>query len=200
MILEYLKILLTWPVAVFLLGYIVIHRFSREISQFLRNATSFKAGPVEVKSQVESDILAQGNEEVDRQDFSKDGVTFSKEELEKLTDEYNKLLEDRAQKDKTIDDSRAFISFLVQSVEKYEFLYLNLYLVPNTKFILKWIASEIRVTKNYFDATMEKLKIDNYEREAILNALLNNGLVEQEESNSIYYKITEKGQRFLKFI
>ena len=89
-----------------------------------------------------------------------------------------------------------------ERVENFEFAYLNLALVLNTKFALMWffIQSNHSSTKeNFLNSYILSPEITNptIEKESIFNALLVNQLIEHENG---LYRITEKGKRFLRFL
>ena len=86
--------------------------------------------------------------------------------------------------------------------ESYEFKYLSLFLVFNTRRALLWFykSSNNSSTKNNFTNSYDlPPQIDNpeVEKEAIFNALLTNQLLEQKDS---LFCVTEKGKRFLKYL
>lgn len=91
---------------------------------------------------------------------------------------------------------------LEEKKERFEFLYLNLVLVLNTKYALLWFNFQpsLSSTKESFISIYQLPPViinPIIEKEAILNALLTSQLL---ESNGNILKLTEKGKRFLKFI
>lgn len=187
---EYLRAILSWPVAVFGLGLIFILKFSNEICIFLQTNRLSKAGPVEFQ-QKEEEI-----EEKIEDSLEQKGITLSEEQIGQLEKEFQELSSKTTEQEEKLKESENFTNFLVQRAELYEFLYLNMFFVPNTKFVLNWSNSS-SFTKELFDAQYEIQIPSKLERESIFNALLSNGMLQKLNGN---YSITEKGIRFLKFI
>jgi len=177
-ILEYLSILLSWPLLVFILGIVFLFKFSNSIKTFLENLRSLKAGPFEFSQQ------QKPPEEIEKKiedKLEESGITLEKED-----------------KEFQISQQQEVIRYWVERAKLYEFLYLNLYLVPNSKTALLWFINP-STKDNFIYSFILPPQIVNQkeEKEAIFNALLSNGLIEQD---GILFKISEKGKRFLKFL
>ena len=159
-IIEYLKVLLSWPTITFFLVIIFLFKFSESIKIFLSNLRSFKAGLFELNQQ------------------------------QSLPTRVEKKVEGKLENKKITLEKRA---------ELFEFAYLNLYLVYNTKQALLWFYFTPSTRENYiFTFILPPQAINqSVEKEAIFNALLANELIWQE---GILFKITEKGKQFLKFL
>jgi len=196
---EYFKAILSWPVAILILSLIFIFRFSEEIKEFLKHARFFKAGPVEIESQAEIAKVAKSKKHTRRinQDLQHRGVTLNEEQIKQLETEFTKLTEESSAKDREIKNKEQLINYLIYRSELYEFLYLSLFLVQNSKFVLLWFYSQVGATKELFALNFQSSIVSPLEREAIFNALLNNGLI---ELSGLSYKISEKGIRFLRFV
>ena len=171
-ILEYLKIFISWPAAFFIFSLIFIKKFNVSIKLFLENIASIKVGPFEASQK-------QGT---------------SPEEITEQTIENS-----QEQENGTSDNN---IQELEEKVELYEFAYLSYFLVPNTKLALLWFynqASNSSTQLNYNNQYVLTGQIPNIasEKENIFNALLTHGLIEQ---NGILFKVSDKGIKFLKYI
>jgi len=194
-ILEYLRIILSWPTAVFFIGTIFLFKFSNSIKIFLENLRSFRAGPFEFSQQQSS---PQEIEKKVEEKLEKSGITLNEEQLKQIEKTFEALSKEKEDKEIKISRQEEVIRYLVERAELYKFLYLNLYLVPNSKNALFWFISPS--TKDYFIYSFPlSPQIVNQiaEKEAIFNALLSNGLIEQD---GLLFKISEEGKRFLKFL
>lgn len=195
---EYITALLSWPVAVFVISIILLNKFSEEISSFLRNTRIFKAGPVELQSQLQTEAGTKSKKTSKKinQSIAKKGIVLTDEQIKQLEVEFNKLSQETSSQDEQIKNKDQLIEYLAVRSELYEFMYLNLYLVQNTKLVLLWFNVQ-PFTKDFFNLSFQNTIPNPMEKEAIFNALLNNQLTKAAAGN---FKITEKGFRFLKFI
>lgn len=175
---DYLAVILTWPTAILTLGLIFIYKFNNSIKIFLEKINYLKAPGVELSQQQSiSPSPPSQDQQNDQQivenlsaDKTNEGITLTPEQLNDL--------------------AAAF--------EKIEFKYLALHLVQNTVFALLSISTS-PITKDYFLQAFQlpsQIINPNLERQAIINELLSNELVVE---NSLL-KITEKGNRFLRFM
>ncbi len=95
---------------------------------------------------------------------------------------------------------RELIHSIFTIKEQYEFAYLNLFLVTNSKHALRTLYDLGSATKNVFLSQVvisEELGDDDQQREIIFNALLCHHLI---ESDTALCEVSEKGKRFLAFI
>lgn len=203
-ILEYLRLLFSVQFLLFIGFIFLIYRFPAEISSFLKRLISFKAGPMVVESQ----ISQEGKDKTNKKKQDKNKSEFD-HEMDKTIRELNNELEKALVKSKEkrsvlseefnkgIKEFEEFINGLKSRCELFEFSYLNLLLVLNTKRVLLWFNSQVSVTKEYYSLVFEPSIPPPIEREAIFNALLSNGLIIATQNG---YKITDKGIKFLRFI
>jgi len=114
------------------------------------------------------------------------------------------IKEDLQNKDKTIEEKEKLIKGLFNLVRFYDFSYLNLYLVFNSKLTLLWFYNQglqHSSTKELFLLTFPlppQIQNPQLEKEAIFAALTSNNLLNLTE-NAIY-KVSPKGEQFLKHI
>jgi len=124
--------------------------------------------------------------------------------INKITQSLIKQDEKIIEKEKLIIELQKYIQELFKLIKFYEFSYLNLYLVYNSKLALWWFYVQNinhSATKQIFILSFplpEQIINPNIEKEAIFNALLSNGLIENVSSD--LYRVTLKGEEFLKFI
>ena len=155
LILDYLRLIFSWPCVVLVIGLIFISKFSDSIKSFLKNIHSLKAGAFEVMQHQEPS--------------SAKGKTTKKSESK-------------------------------NRVRFFEFAYLNLHLVYNSKLSLLWFYRINKSTKENFLAlfSLSPQIVNPYtEKEVIFNTLLVNKLLEQEKS---LFSVSEKGKQFLRYL
>jgi len=81
------------------------------------------------------------------------------------------------------------------------FLYLDIFLVPNTKSALMWFFNNSSSTKSLFSTVFElpaNIEDIDAQKEIIFNVLLNNALIIKSDSDQ--YMITDLGRDFLRHI
>lgn len=198
-ILEYMKVFISWPVVFLIVTLIFIAKFKESIKLFLENIASIKVGPFEA-SQRQTKIPEEKIEDQLTENLQEQGITLSQEQVQQLDEVFNNLSKEKETKEQEIANKDQAIKYFAERAELYEFSYLSLYLVFNSKFALLWFYNQISnsSTKENFNSQfiLNNQVINPFaEKEAIFNALLVNGLLEQ---NGILFKTSEKGIRFLK--
>lgn len=169
---DYLVAILSLPVAIIVIGLVFLTRFREEVKIFLKNSKPKQIGPIETESNQTQAFVT----------------------MEKKTSIPPEPLKTEA--DKTSEGK--------VEAESFEFYFLdNQTLVFNTKVALLWffLKPNHSSTKNTFTETFilpPNILNPIVEKEAIFGALLVNELILQSENES--YKVTEKGERFLKFL
>lgn len=190
---DYVAFFFSWPFVVLLLGLTFILRFSDSIKKFLENSNFIKAGPVELgqRQQLPSskDIEEKATESLEQK-----GVNLTPEQLQAIEAAFN-------DKDSQLANKDQAIKYLLERSELFEFAYLNLILVFNTKTALLWFyfqPSNSSTKENFMNSYSLSTQISDslVEKEAIFNALLVNQLVETDGG---LFKVSEKGKRFLRF-
>jgi hypothetical protein len=129
-----------------------------------------------------------------------DFLRFFTAPIEIIESEFDKVIKEKQNVEQEIGTQKETINYLAVKAELYEFAYLNLYFVPNTKNILLWFNSQNSCTHQYFIYNYQLPSViinPAAEKEAILNALVTNQLVDYDSS---LIKINDKGKRFLRFI
>ena len=78
------------------------------------------------------------------------------------------------------------------------FMYLSLFLVPNTKLVLRWFATQATPpTKEYYSEFWKAIVAESKLREVMLMVLIHHGLVVSEGP---VLKVSQNGRDFLAFI
>ncbi len=199
-ILEYFKAFLSWPVVFLVVALVFIFKFKESIKFFLENIASIKVGPFEA-SQRQSKVPEEKIEDQITENLQEQGITLSREQIQQIDEAFNNLTKEKETKEQENTSKDQVIKYFAERAEIYEFAYLSLYLVYNSKLALVWFNNQISnsSTKENFTAQFPiRPQIVNplAEKEAIFNALLVNGLLEQ---NGILFKVSEKGTRFLRY-
>jgi hypothetical protein len=182
---NYLKIFVSWPFAVIIIGLCFFLLFKDEIKAFLATVKSIKAGKVEVtsESQIQTDNVAEKLPAKKKRPSPKEKKLAS--QLEEMNGKLGEV-------NKTVQDKDGLIDFLIEKNTSYENAYLNLLLVPKTKAALRLLASGMSKP----DIMDELRKNGNSEDEvqAVFQVLGTNGLIQEEAGQT---SVTAKGQRFL---
>lgn len=184
---SFLSVIISWPLAIFILGITFLLRFTDQIGEFLRNMHSFKIGNVEASSRqseasIENKVILTENQT----------DLVSKEEFEKML----------MNKDSEIENIKKAFIFAWERAENYEMAYLKKVLVINTWLALYWLVMQDnkKATKDWFmqsinvaDSVPDKMA----EKEAIFNALLVNELITFKDG---VVMPTDKAEKFLKYV
>jgi len=193
-IIEYLKVILNWPVAILVVSIIFMFKFSDSIRLFLEKHSLKKAGPLEFElQQKEKEPIEKIEENLEQK-----GITLSEEQINLLEEKFNKLSNAVNIKDEEIKQKDELIGYLVYRAELFESRYLSYFYVYNTKNVLFWFYKVTQTTKDLYNITFQLNIPSSLERETIFNVLLNFGMIELSTGNS--YRISDKGHRFLRFI
>jgi hypothetical protein len=166
---DYLEVFLSFPVVILILGISFLTIFREPIKTFLNNSRPSQLGPVGVEqSQTPSPELPEAH-----------GTPAT-----------------------PAQDEEGIINELVRRNELLEFHFLKLALVSHTQLALAWFyyQPEKTAVKNLFLTNFElPAYITNVtvEKEAVLNALVQAGLLEQDLNT---LRVTQKGENFLRFI
>ncbi len=191
---EYLGLLFSWPVAVLIISLIFLFKFSQSVKTFLENLNFLKAGPIEM-GQRQQLPTSKDIEEQAAQSLEQKGVTLTPEQLQRIEQAFN-------EKDTELTNKNQAIQYLLERSELFEFAYLSLALVYNTKVALMWFYlqnANSSTKENFLNVYILPPQVTEpqIEKEAIFNSLLVNQLLEQ---NSGLFTVTEKGKRFLRYM
>ncbi len=194
---EYLKIIFSFPAVLFFIIIFFLNKFSSAVDFFIRNL-KLKYKDLEASSQRFS-LPPSSDPLIDKED-KEEIVKLSKEDVQEIAVNFQELQKTNLNNQDLISKQSNLISSLANRAELFEFAYLNLYLVFNTKLVLRGIYKAGRISK---DLLIQQIFVspnvsDQYsEKLAIYNALLINGLIEETDSIVI---ATQKAERFLQFI
>lgn len=192
---EYLKIIFNYPSVLLIITLTLFTKFYSSIDYFIRNL-SIKYKDAQISAQQSSN--SSPNSQTSK--AAEDAVILSKQDAQEIAGGIENLQSENSTKQKQIEELQNLVSQLADRSEYFEFLYLNYYLVVNTKLVLKQLNNGGAVTKDLFiqNIFVPLTLVDQYaEKLAIHSALLINGLIEDD---SKLIKISEKGIRYLKSI
>ncbi len=200
-ILNYIRAVLSWPPMFVVVSFIFIIKFRDSIKVFLENIATIKMGPLEA-SQQQKKVTPEKIEEQIAENLQEEGVKLTQEQLKQIEEAFNSLSKEKESKEIEVTNQKEFIQYLLERSELYEFAYLTLFLVHNSKLALLWFYTQPTSTSTKENFMMQfALQTQHFnpaaEKEAIFSALMVNELLEQ---NGILFKVSEKGVRFLRNI
>lgn len=168
---EVIRILLNWPVVVLVLVLLFLLLFRSQISKFLDNMQMVRAGTVEIVASQPEPETTEEPPPVEA-DSEKHPTAEMDEELQQ------RILQ--------VQRTSLF----------WYFRYLSIFLVPRTKSILKMIVDAGQLPRQTIDIVLGP-PIPKAEKEAILDALTANGLVEEADGLLVASPYAVRFQAFL---
>lgn len=190
LLLEYLKAIFSWPIAVLFLGLFFFVKFKKQIEIYLTNISGIKLpGGVEIMSQSEKTTTAEKAEPPKKE--------IPDEEIKEILDNLISKKEHQEELQKIQGELQKLIAAKDGEITYWEFLYLSLYLVTHTKQMLVWIAKqEIPVSRQLINTAWAPIITLQTERTAVIEALLTHQLI--IESSGLI-SITPKGNNFIRY-
>jgi hypothetical protein len=184
---SFLGIIISWPLAIFVLGITFLLRFTDQIREFLKNMRSFRFGNVEASARQSEALIEDKVIQVENQTD-----LVSKEEFEKML----------INKDSEIENIKKAFVFARERAENYEMAYLKRALVPFSWLALNWLFTQDnrKATKEWFTqsiSVVDSAPDKTAEKEAIFNALLVNELITYKDNIMLP---TDKAEKFLKYV
>jgi hypothetical protein len=177
--LEYLKVILTTPVAIGVLGTVILVLFRAEIRSLINRIASLKWGSAELAApQLPTSAEQSGHEGLPNPTppALPAGVTAAPQDAQAL---------DQAL---TAERSRAYL---------WEYRYLNHFLVHATQRVLDWLASlSAPTTIHAYDAYWQPLIPSAEQRRTILSVLESHNLI---TFHGELIEVTPKGREYIQF-
>lgn len=173
MVLEYVKVLLSWPVVIAALVAFFLWRFGREFSTLISSVSMIKFRGTELE-------LRQAVRNADEPAIA------------------NRLLTSDAEPEPARDAERRLQSAEEQAL-LWEYRFLNYFLVPRSQLVLEWLASREPMTYGAYDAHALPFIRDAAERSAIIVALENHHLVLVNRAQGNLITVTKKGRDYLQW-
>lgn len=196
------EFILSWYFVVIFICSVFFVIFRKSISKFIAN---MKVSKSKYGLSVGSEQLQ--TESPEREDDKKIAEIMNNigiKDIDELDSFLKNTKDDLQNKNKTIEEKEGLIKRLFDLVQFYDFSYLNLYFVFNSKLALLWFYNQglqHSSTKDLFSLTFPlppQIQNSQIEKEAIFAVLTSNNLLNLTENGT--YKISPKGEQFLKFI
>ena len=167
LLLEYLKVFVSWPVVVLIIALIVIWRFHQPLAEWIKNMALRVPGVIELGQEKQSsplkdfepEVLTAGDVPTDDTDLSHES---SEETIKKL----------QATLDREINIGKYWL-----------YNYLSLFFVSNTKRVLAWLNRQTATPVTEYHSNWANTVTSFEERSAILNALVNFYMVNLAEGS-----------------
>lgn len=183
-ILEFIKIIFTWPIIVFILVLVFLLKYHGSISYFIEHIKSVKYPGGEItQNEVKKEPPIGKPEE--------------KRDVIKLTEELTQVKVNHEERDRLLEEAKVLIPQLANGMQFYKFEYLDLFYVPNTKAVLDWLNSNTQVTTEYYKLLWGPVIKNAIQVEITLSVLLSYDMIKYI-GNSI--TITDEGIRFLAYL
>ena len=190
-VIEIVSIVVSWPVAICLIGLLFIFRFQSAIDAYLRNIGLMKLpGGFEIQSQqsIKSDSSVKG---------SADNLVLTPEQQKNIED----FIGDLESKQKLTEEEKGLLSHHLDYVShiaiEWKFRFLDLFFVYNTKRVLHWFSANSPQTKDSYFTIWQQTISNNEQRTTILNILIQYGFLLKADG---LFHITDHGYSFLQFI
>jgi len=179
LILEYLKVLLTWPVLLASVALVFMSQFREDLKSLILRIAKIKfPGGAEVSTPQSSRLAAEENKPAPEPN-DQPLITGLPENL---TPQQTSQVEE-------------LIRSHIATAYLWEYRYLNLFLARGTQMVLDWLIGLTHpVTDSYFDSTWLPLIPSASERQAIITALQAHHLIQHDPSGLI--TVTPKGREY----
>lgn len=188
-VLEYLKVLITWPLLGTLGLLIVALMFRHQLREFIDRLQHIRTpGGFEAETQ-QTPVPALTTEE----------TPAASEELQgKLSTLQSELAHNESEKQHIVQMAIAAITKAEELARHWEFSYLDLFLVQHTKQVFAFLAgSPSSVEADRLAQLAAMMSLPPAEFGAITNALKTTELISEADNR---YMVTEKGKAFMAFM
>jgi hypothetical protein len=173
LVLEYLRVVLSWPVITLALGGAFLWFFREEIKAALNRIAGFRFGDKELlMTQATNNVLAAA-------------APQPPEATPALPAANGPDTEERV----STERERALL---------WEYRFLNYFLVPRTQLILDWLASRPAMSVHTYDSWLMGSVPNPTERIAVLNALRNHHLVDVRDNDHMIV-VNPKGREYIQW-
>lgn len=174
LILEYARIVLSWPVVIGVIAAFFLISFQQEIRGILHRVASVKLPGFELTTpQVARPEAVVAPNEPSAAPPNLQGLTLNEGDAARL---------------KSWFDSERLATKL------WEFQFLNYFFAMSTQYVLNWLLQYPQdVTRSAYDARWTAYIFSAEERNAVIAALAAHGLI---ESNGNIMRVTEKGREY----
>ncbi len=200
---ELLKIFVSWPFIIFILGLGFGIGFRSEISQFLRNVATIRLpGGAEILTSQPPPPKTEKSEEPAPPESAPGVITLNEDQQQIIRQHIEGLTKEAAnakqEKENLLETASKLLSEREVEKKYWWFMYLTHFLVPTTQNVLRWFAAQAHLpTKEYYNEVWKPILADAKQREVVLMVLLHHGLL---ESKGHVLQVTQNGQDFLSFV
>lgn len=199
---DVLRILISWPAVILILGLLFGYHFRSEISRLLQNISIKLPGGTEISASQLPPPSGETEKKEAPPEPASGVLKLTPEEqkvirthIESLTKEASTAKQEKENLIKTAVD---LLSKKDSDIKYWWFMYLSLFLVPTTKNVLWWFMTRIEApTKEYYHLAWKDVVLDVQQREIMFMVLLHHGLIEEKGP---VIQITQNGRDFLTFI
>lgn len=203
-IIEVLRLIISWPFVIGALGFTFGFVFREEIAQFIKSIAAIRfPGGAEIRANqppppAEPAGVAPPTSDGETIALTAQQIDIVRKHIESLTEKAEKAKNAAEEKEQVVKAAVDMVVEKHKEVIHWWFQYLSLFLVPMTQIVLKWFATQaVAPTKEYYDEFWKVIVSDTKERQAILMALLHHHLL---EANGPVFQITQTGHDFLGFM
>jgi hypothetical protein len=185
LVLEYVRVLLSWPVIVLALSIFFLHRFHGPISALIGRIGSIKlpgGGELLLLQTINNELVAAHATVGARTD-----VTVGLTGVEARGEVGNVGPAGTSDSEHRVRTER-------ERAHLWEYRYLNYFLVPRTQLVLDWLATRPPTSYATYDAWMLPYVQNPLERQAMVDALRNHHLIAVD---SDMISVTEKGREYI---
>ena len=181
MFLEYLKVLLSWPVVVGIGGILGAIYYRHEFRELVNRIGSIEALGVKLGTTQADITLKEGATDVEPEPVAVD------EPVPAAVADAQVSPEERANLEAAFTAERA-------AARMWEYRFLNYYFAPSTQAVLDWfVGLAVPTTFNAFEALFINAIVNKPEREAVITALQKHSCI---LVNAQTLAVTEKGREY----
>ena len=183
-LLDYIRVVFSWPVAILVLGLILFTRFHGAVDYFIRNLKSMKfPGGAEIQTQDGPAIPEAATDDSTGPGIVEGSATATARGTASARAEVVK------------SGGRSGTEGLTEE-QRWKFSYLALFFVPNTKRVLQWFHEKGDVDRADYHAFWSSLIPGVDQSAVILGVLMQYGMLEDSAGR---LRITAEGSKFLHF-
>ena len=180
---EMARLLLSWPVVVLVLAFFFLCKFDPQIRCYIENMILRLPGGTVIRSQAPPP--AEPNPST---------AILSPAKREELLRTLGEL---RAQREWTETERREILAAYqkaVEDIQLWKFNFLNLFYIPRTKDVLRWLRSFPGQTRQSYNTAWESYIPDLTQRGIILDVLFFHSMAREGDG---VIRVTAEGEKFL---
>lgn len=203
MVIELLKIFVSWPFVILILGLAFGITFRAELAQFIKAVGTIKLpGGAEILTNQTPPPKSETPEKKSPPEPDPKVLTLN-EEQQQIIREHIKSLTKQAtdakqEKENILEVATTLLAEKERDARYWWFMYLSFFLVSTTQNVLRWFAAQaLPPTKEYYNEVWKTVVQDSKQREIILMVLFHHGLL---EIKGHLIQVTQNGRDFINFV